>query len=704
MRPLAVAGHFGAPLLGLLVAVMCVLAAPASASSELDLPGCRDHTLPRNDDGSSDAVTLPFRLDFYGTSYDSLYVNNNGNVTFDEPLSTYVPFDLTQTDRVIVAPFFADVDTRPAMGGTVTYGETSYAGATAFCVLWDDVGYYANQTDKRNTFQLLLVRKTPTAGDFDIVFRYESIQWELGEASDNVPARAGFSNGDTARSVEIAGSAEAGAFLNGGPASLASGSVNSGQAGTWLFRVQSGTSGNDPRNVPPGQARYASWWDWPDRDDDGLPDFWETDGVWVGEHLVNLPALGANPDRKDAFVYVDVVAGERWNDAIEGMLRASFHNSPLAIALHIVKGPRQLARTEVPSRVIADGPEGDAFLAAITKTQFASTGLAGSPGSVPALAKYVCACPDHVDVPRPDGRLIAGGDIGGEANGIRADHLVLTMYEARWIGEIERQTGVRFDNDALTGDRLNAVTTMHELGHLYGLRHRGQQDTPANERSYLSIMSYAYSAFGIPRPADEAIATGDLLPRIDYSRRDVINRDWRLGADSGALSLVYGQHGERGGFYTTVGEIPEAGSEAAPEASVTELLADPEIRASITEGARTLASPAVRPSAGTPHTPPTDRVKPKARIARLKVARLQGKGRKARATVTIRIVASDDVSRGTSLKIRCATDRVRLGRCKAGILRHKVRPGHHVFTLQVTDAAGNRTTVKKHFMVKAKRR
>jgi|SRR5215203_2892090 len=566
------AGTSMAMLLATLFAA-AVVAAPGMASSTLDLPGCREHTLHRNDDESSESVELPFEVDFYGNSYESLYLNNNGNVTFDSPLGTYIPFDLTQTDRVIIAPFFADVDTRPDDGGTVTYGQTTFDGRPAFCALWDEVGYFPNGTDLRNTFQLLLVRGTPGSGDFDVVFRYESIQWELGSASSGVAARVGFSNGDPAKSAELAGSAENGAFLDDGPHALSQGSVGSSAPGTWIFSVRDGTVGNDPRNVPPGFPRDSPWWTWPDRDGDGLPSYWESNGVWVGDRHVNLAGWGADPMHMDAFVYVDVVNGERWNSTIEDLLRSSFWNSPLNIKLHLIRGPRVLQRQEVPAPV----DNSDSFFSQIVRLGFTHTGLSGSPGSVPALAKYVCVCPDHRE----------GDDIGGEANGIKADHLVVTIYEARWLDTIRSRTGISFPNNDLVGDQLNAVTTMHELGHLYGLRHHGKEHEPKLDRDYWSIMSYAYSAFGVTRTPEEAIA-GKLLPKIDYSRRDVKNFDWRMGGEFGALSLIYGQNGERGNFYSTIEEIPE-GVEAAPkEAGIYELLEDPAVVEQIAQAAHDL--------------------------------------------------------------------------------------------------------------------
>ena len=48
---------------------------------------------PANDDGST-TVALPFAVNFFGTSYGQLFLNNNGNVTFNQRLGTYTPFPL----------------------------------------------------------------------------------------------------------------------------------------------------------------------------------------------------------------------------------------------------------------------------------------------------------------------------------------------------------------------------------------------------------------------------------------------------------------------------------------------------------------------------------------------------------------------------------------------------------------------------------
>src|SRR5262249_15665267 len=47
-----------------------------------------------NDDGSSLSFPVGFTMNFFGTVADHVFVNNNGNITFNEPLATFNPFSL----------------------------------------------------------------------------------------------------------------------------------------------------------------------------------------------------------------------------------------------------------------------------------------------------------------------------------------------------------------------------------------------------------------------------------------------------------------------------------------------------------------------------------------------------------------------------------------------------------------------------------
>lgn len=224
------------------------------------LPGFSTSTLPANDDGSTGAVAISFAINLFGTTYTTLYVNNNGNVTFDSPLGTYTPFGLTTTATKIIAPFFADVDTNGAGSGLVKYGTDTVDGHPAFGVEWPAVGYYGGHVDKKNTFELVIINRSDVgAGNFDFEFNYDSIQWETGDASGGSgglggsSARAGYSNGLTGGanvSFELTGSATNGAFLNGGPNALPTHSLNSAVAGRYLFSTRGGVIGGTPTAIP----------------------------------------------------------------------------------------------------------------------------------------------------------------------------------------------------------------------------------------------------------------------------------------------------------------------------------------------------------------------------------------------------------------------------------------------------------------------
>ena len=155
-----------------------------SAQAIRRLPGFQKNFIPANDDGSSDRVQLPFTINFFGRLRNSGYVNNNGNITFDAALATFTPFGLENTQREIIAAFFADVDTRNAASSLVYYGEDTIDGRKAFGINYFTVGYFASHADKLNTFQIVLIDRSDTgSGNFDVEFNYERIQWETGDAS-----------------------------------------------------------------------------------------------------------------------------------------------------------------------------------------------------------------------------------------------------------------------------------------------------------------------------------------------------------------------------------------------------------------------------------------------------------------------------------------------------------------------------------------
>jgi hypothetical protein len=209
------------------------------------------NVLPANDDESTAPVPLGFTADFFGSSYSQVYVNNNGNITFDRPLGTYTPFQLTTSGTTkIIAPFFADVDTTGAGSGLTRYGYGTgeVDGHLAFGVNWIDVGYYRGHTDKLNSFQLVLIQREDTGNpdNFDIEFNYDKVQWETGDASGGSgglggsSARIGYSSG-TGEAFQLPGSGVNGAFLDGnGTSGVIHNSMNSTQLGRYVLQVRNG--------------------------------------------------------------------------------------------------------------------------------------------------------------------------------------------------------------------------------------------------------------------------------------------------------------------------------------------------------------------------------------------------------------------------------------------------------------------------------
>ena len=228
-----------------LVLFLLLAIAPAFALGAMR-PGFDTNALAGNDDSSTGLVPIGFPVEYFGTTYNNLYVNNNGNVTFDAALSTFTPFNLSSTSRVIIAPFFADVDTRT--GNIVRYGNGTVGGRNAFGVTWPGVYCYnTNSTAGQDYFQMILIDRSDTGpGNFDIEFNYDQIDWETGQASGgNVlceggsAARVGFSNGGTFN-FELPGSGISGSFLDTNQVTgLVHNLLNSNTFGRYVWSVRS---------------------------------------------------------------------------------------------------------------------------------------------------------------------------------------------------------------------------------------------------------------------------------------------------------------------------------------------------------------------------------------------------------------------------------------------------------------------------------
>lgn len=162
--------------------------------------------MPPNDDASSSEIELGFEFTFFGYAYDSVFINNNGNLTFDESFGGFIPAAFPNAARKIIAPFWADVDTRPDHGNVWYKLESN-----VLIVVWEEVGYFDHRGEKRNTFEVAISDGTNTVmGEgVTIAFCYGEMQWTTGFASGSnsgfggIPATVGVNAGDGSRSILV---------------------------------------------------------------------------------------------------------------------------------------------------------------------------------------------------------------------------------------------------------------------------------------------------------------------------------------------------------------------------------------------------------------------------------------------------------------------------------------------------------------------
>jgi hypothetical protein len=163
------------------------------------LDGSFTLAMGENDDGSTGEIALPFDFCLYGTVENHMWINNNGNVSFDGAYGTYTASGFPSTSFVMLAPFWADVDTRGGLG-EVWYKIES----NRVIVIWNNTGYYFYHGDLRNTFELIFTDgNDPLIGvGNNVAFSYGDMQWTTGDASDGsggfggVPATVGVNKGD----------------------------------------------------------------------------------------------------------------------------------------------------------------------------------------------------------------------------------------------------------------------------------------------------------------------------------------------------------------------------------------------------------------------------------------------------------------------------------------------------------------------------
>lgn len=170
------------------------------------------------DDGSTGIINLPFTFCFYGTNYTSLYINSNGNVTFNSSSSSFSSTGFpTSSGNPMIAPFWADIDFGSI--GACYYEVLS----NAIIIHWVSSGYYDAHSDKTDTFMLILTDGTSpllSPGN-NVGFFYEDMQWTTGDASNGtngfggIAATAGVDKGNGSSFIQIGRFDKAGTTYDG---------------------------------------------------------------------------------------------------------------------------------------------------------------------------------------------------------------------------------------------------------------------------------------------------------------------------------------------------------------------------------------------------------------------------------------------------------------------------------------------------------
>ena len=170
-----------------------------------------------------------------GTSYagNQLYVSTDGMVSFGAGMA-----GVGAPPAPFFAIFNADVDTR-------LDGEGAESGAVwldvdtvndCVTITWDHVGFYRRNATVTNTFQMQLFDRGN--GAFDVVYRYQAINWTSGDLQGGwdglggSAAMIGYRLGASGAATLLAASGNEAAAL-----ALDSGPGNGGVRGLWVFEV-----------------------------------------------------------------------------------------------------------------------------------------------------------------------------------------------------------------------------------------------------------------------------------------------------------------------------------------------------------------------------------------------------------------------------------------------------------------------------------
>lgn len=257
-----------------------------------------------NDDGSVEIdVTSVFGddgINFFGSNYDSIYLNSNGIITFDGPQTAYTPSGITGMDEPAIAPFWTDVDINK--GGEIYWDVNPDSGKIT--ITWHEVSPYRNASSAgNNSFQVELTSNGD--GDITVNFTYEDIEWTNGYTGN---ATVGVTDGGD-NDFELDGSGNASALRD-----FESNDFGVGQGdGVWNFSVRDGRPDYRDYVVEGTDGADVIDENYSDEDTDRVDDTDNAEGTNDDEI-----AAGAGNDSVLAGEGNDTIRGDEGDDTLHG--------------------------------------------------------------------------------------------------------------------------------------------------------------------------------------------------------------------------------------------------------------------------------------------------------------------------------------------------------------------------------------------------
>ena len=222
-----------------------------------------DSELPAGDDSFSESIEIEVPFKYFDKEERRLIVNVNGAISFGEGLAYYTPYcGALNIRKPMITPYWADVDTKPEIGGNIFYRQTTdpemlkkadlelknilpktFTSEWLFIATWFNVSYFGSDScgDRplnhypRNTFQTILAHD---GFHSFVIFLYNNLQWVAGTASGGdrclgiggFPAKIGFDAGDGINFFAVPASCTPNVQSVGWTS-------NTNSSGRWVFRV-----------------------------------------------------------------------------------------------------------------------------------------------------------------------------------------------------------------------------------------------------------------------------------------------------------------------------------------------------------------------------------------------------------------------------------------------------------------------------------